>query len=262
MTVRIAQDLGINKIVNFSKALEIYENPDELLSISLGSTETTLIKLASAYSSFVNGGKLVNPILIDRIQDSEGNTVVNNELRFCKNCDQISYTSDDYPEVEDNYKKVFSPETAYQMTSLLEGVVKRGTGKKLNKLKLNLAGKTGTTNENTDAWFIGFTSNLVVGVYVGLDNAKPLGKFETGSKTALPIFENFVKMAIKKSDARPFKVADGITMMVVDPSTGEKANFNSKNTIMEAYKSKNVVDGKILNLNNNRLETSNILEFY
>ena len=262
MTVRIAQDLGINKIVNFSKVLEIYENPDELLSISLGSTETTLIKLASAYSSFVNGGKLVNPILIDRIQDSEGNTIVNNELRFCKNCDQISYTSDDYPEVEDNYKKVFSPETAYQMTSLLEGVVKRGTGKKLNKLKLNLAGKTGTTNENTDAWFIGFTSNLVVGVYVGLDNAEPLGKFETGSKTALPIFENFVKMAIKKSDARPFKVADGITMMVVDPSTGEKANFNSKNTIMEAYKSKNVVDGKILNLNNNRLETSNILEFY
>ena len=262
MTVRIAQDLGINKIVNFSKVLEIYENPNELLSISLGSAETTLIKLASAYSSFVNGGKLVNPILIDRIQDSEGNTVVNNELRFCKNCDQISYTSDDYPEVEDNYKKVFSPETAYQMTSLLEGVVKRGTGKKLNKLKLNLAGKTGTTNENTDAWFIGFTSNLVVGVYVGLDNAEPLGKFETGSKTALPIFENFVKMAIKKSDARPFKVADGITMMVVDPSTGKKANFNSKNTIMEAYKSKNVVDGKIINLNNNRLETSNILEFY
>ena len=262
MTVRIAQDLGIDKIVNFSKELEIYENPDELLSISLGSAETTLIKLASAYSSFVNGGKLVKPILIDRIQDSEGNTVVNNELRFCKNCDRISYTSSDYPEVEDNYKKVFSPETAYQMTSLLEGVVKRGTGKKLKKLKLNLAGKTGTTNENTDAWFIGFTSNLVVGVYVGLDNAEPLGKFETGSKTALPIFENFVKMAIKKSDARPFKVADGITMMVVDPSTGEKANFNSKNTIMEAYKSKNVVDGRIINLNNNRLETSNILEFY
>ena len=262
MTVRIAQDLGINKIVNFSKELEIYENPDELLSISLGSTETTLIKLASAYSSFVNGGKLVKPILIDRIQDSEGNTVVNNELRFCKNCDQISYTSNDYPEIKDNYKKVFSSETAYQMTSLLEGVVKRGTGKKLKKLKLNLAGKTGTTNENTDAWFIGFTSNLVIGVYVGLDNAETLGKFETGSKTALPIFENFVKIAIKKSDARPFKVADGITMMVVDPSTGEKANFNSKNTITEAYKSKNVVDGMILNLNNNRLETSNILEFY
>ena len=262
MTVRIAQNLGIDKIVNFSKELEIYENPDELLSISLGSTETTLIKLASAYSSFVNGGKLVKPILIDRVQDSEGNTVVNNELRFCTNCDQISYTTKEYPKINDNYKRVFSAETAYQMTSLLEGVVKRGTGKKLKKLELNLAGKTGTTNENTDAWFIGFTSNLVIGVYVGLDDAKPLGKFETGSKTALPIFENFVKMAIKKSDARPFKVADGITMMVVDPSTGEKAKFNSKNTIMEAYKSNNVIDGKVLNLNNDRLDTSNILEFY
>ena len=262
MTVRIAQNLGIDKIVNFSKELEIYESPDEILSISLGSTETTLIKLASAYSSFVNGGKLVKPILIDRIQDSEGNTVVNNELRFCKNCDQISYTSKEYPEINDRYKNVFSPQTAYQMTSLLEGVVKRGTGKKLKKLELNLAGKTGTTNENTDAWFIGFTSNLVIGVYVGLDDAKPLGKFETGSKTALPIFEYFVKSAVKKSDARPFKVADGITMMVVDPSTGEKAKFNSKNTIMEAYKSENVVDGKVLNLNNNRIDTSNILEFY
>ncbi len=262
MTVRIAQNLGIDKIVNFSKDLEIYENPDEILSISLGSTETTLIQLASAYSSFVNGGKLVKPILIDRIQDSEGNTLVNNELRFCKNCDQISYTSKEYPEINDRYKNVFSPQTAYQMTSLLEGVVKRGTGKKLKKLELNLAGKTGTTNENTDAWFIGFTSNLVIGVYVGLDDAKPLGKFETGSKTALPIFEYFVKSAVKKSDARPFKVSDGITMMVVDPSTGEKAKFNSKNTIMEAYKSENVVDGKVLNLNNNRIDTSNILEFY
>ena len=132
----------------------------------------------------------------------------------------------------------------------------------LKKLKLNLAGKTGTTNKNTDAWFIGFTSNLVIGVFVGMDNPSPLGKFETGSKTALPIFENFVKKAIKKSDARPFKVAEDITMMIVDPITGQKANFSSKNTIMEAYKSKNVVDGKVLYSNNNRLDTNNILRFY
>ena len=148
------------------------------------------------------------------------------------------------------------------MTSLLEGVVKRGTGKKLNKLKLNLAGKTGTTNENTDAWFIGFTSNYVIGVYVGMDNPSPLGKFETGSKTALPIFENFVKKAIKKSDARPFKVANGITMMVVDPITGDKAKFSSKNTIVEAYKSKNVINGKVLYSNYDRLDKNNILKFY
>ena len=262
MTVRIAQNLGIDKIVNFSKLLGIYENPEKLLSISLGSAETTLLKLASAYSAFINGGKLVEPVLIDRVQDSEGNTIINNKQRSCVNCDQISFMSKQYPEIKDNYKQVFSSQTAFQMTSLLEGVVKRGTGKKLRKLELNLAGKTGTTNENTDAWFIGFTSNLIIGVYVGMDDPKPLGKYETGSKTALPIFKEFVEKAVKKSNARPFKVAEGITMMVVDPITGKKAKFSSKNTIVEAYKEKNVVDGKVLFTNNNRLDSSNILVFY
>ncbi len=262
MTVRIAQNLGINSIVNFSKELGIYDSPEKLLSISLGSAETTLLKLTSAYSTFINGGKLITPILIDRIQDSEGNTIINNDKRTCVDCNQISYTSDVYPKIKDNYKQVFSPQTAYQITSLLEGVIQRGTGKKLNKLKLNLAGKTGTTNENTDAWFIGYTSNLVIGVYVGMDNPAPLGKFETGSKTALPIFENFVKKAIKKSDARPFKVSEGITMMVVDSSTGEKAKFSSKDTIIEAYKSDNIIDGKVMYLNKNRLDSNNILKFY
>ena len=262
MTVRIAQNLGVDKIVNFSKELGIYENPRELLSISLGSAETTLLKLTSAYSAFVNGGKLVEPIIIDRIQDSEGNTILNNEKRSCLNCNQISFTSKEYPLIEDKYKQVFSPQTAYQITSLLEGAIQRGTGKKLKKLKLNLAGKTGTTNGNTDTWFVGFTSNLVIGVYVGMDNPQPLGRFETGSKVALPIFENFVKKAIKKSDARPFKSAEGITMMVVDSLTGQKAKFSSKQTIIEAYKKQNVVNGKVLYSNNNRLESNNILRFY
>ena len=111
---------------------------------------------------------MVLPILIDRVQDSEGNTILNNENRTCANCDQISFTGKDYPYIKNNYKQIFSPQTAYQITSLLEGAVKRGTGKKLKNLNLNLAGKTGTTNKNTDAWFIGFTSNLVVGVYVGI----------------------------------------------------------------------------------------------
>ena len=232
------------------------------MSVSLGSVETTLLKLTAAYSTFVNKGKLVEPIIIDRIQDSEGNTIVNNEKRSCINCNQISFTGNFYPKINDKYKQIFSPQTAYQVTSLLEGVIQRGTGKKLRKLKLNLAGKTGTTNENTDAWFIGFTSNLVIGVYVGMDNPSPLGKYETGSKTALPIFEKFVSKAIKKSDARPFKVSDGIVMMVVDPITGQKAKFSSKNTIMEAYKSENVFEGKVLYSNKNRLDSNNILNFY
>ena len=262
MTVRIAQNLGVEKIVDFSKALKIYDNPEELLSISLGSAETTLLKLTSAYSVFVNGGKLVEPILIDRIQDSEGNTIFNNDKRKCINCDQISYLTNDYPEIKNNYTKIFSPETAFQMTSILEGVVQRGTAKKLKDLNLNIAGKTGTTNKNTDTWFIGFTSNVLVGVYVGSDNPTPLGKYETGSKTALPIFKSFISDSINKNDARPFKAAKGTVMMVVDPLTGQKAKFNSKNTIIEVFKKENVVDGKVLYTNSDRLDSNNILKFY
>ncbi len=262
MTVRIAQNLGVEKIVDFSKALKIYDNPEELLSISLGSAETTLLKLTSAYSVFVNGGKLVEPILIDRIQDSEGNTIFNNYKRKCINCDQISYLTNDYPEIKNNYTQIFSPETAFQMTSILEGVVQRGTAKKLKDLNLNIAGKTGTTNKNTDTWFIGFTSNVLVGVYVGSDNPTPLGKYETGSKTALPIFKSFISDSINKNDARPFKAAKGTVMMVVDPLTGQKAKFNSKNTIIEVFKKENVVDGKVLFTNSDRLDSNNILKFY
>ncbi len=262
MTVRIAQNLGVDKLAKFSQDLKIYNNPEELLSISLGSAETTLLNLTSAYSSFVNGGKLISPIIIDRIQDSEGNTIINNENRKCRNCDKISYTGKDYPQIEDNYVQVMSEQTAYQVTTILEGVIKRGTGKKLRELQLNLAGKTGTTNENTDAWFIGFTSNLVIGVYVGMDNPKPLGKFETGSKAALPIFREFIEKSVKKSEARPFKVPEKMTLMVVDPLTGEKAKFNSKNMIIESYKSKNVLNGKVLYSDSNRIDKNNILKFY
>ena len=263
MTVRIAQEIGLNKIVNFSKKLKIYERPEELMSISLGSAETTLLKMTSAYSSFVNGGKLVEPIFIDRIQDSEGKTIFKNQLRFCKDCDLISYTSENLPQIKNNYKQIFSPQTAYQMTSILEGVIQRGTGKKLKNLNLQLAGKTGTTNKNTDAWFIGFTSNLVIGVYVGFDNPRTLGKFETGSKTALPIFKEFVKNSVNNREARPFKVAKGIKMMVVDVSTGKKANSESKNTIIEAFKAEKIANkDKIDTYNIGAVTKKNILKFY
>ena len=261
MTVRIAQDLGVKKIINFSKKLGIYENPSELLSISLGSAETTLLKLTSAYSSFVNSGKLIKPIMVDRIQDSEGNTILNNEKRKCINCARISFLSKKYPEIEDGFLQIFSPQTAYQMISILEGTVQNGTGKKLKDLNLDLGGKTGTTNGNTDTWFIGFTSKLAVGVYVGYDNPKSLGRYETGAKTALPIFKNFIKEAVKKEDARPFKVADHILMRVVDPITGKKAGSENKSTIIESYKSLQI-DIKFNKDINNRFKNNNILKFY
>ena len=175
----------------------------------------------------------------------------------------ISYTSENLPQIKNNYKQIFSPQTAYQMTSILEGVVQRGTGKKLKDLNLQLAGKTGTTNKNTDAWFIGFTSNLVIGVYVGFDNPRTLGKFETGSKTALPIFKEFVKNSVNNHEARPFKVAKGIKMMVVDASTGKKADSNSKNTIIESFKEEKIANNNKIDIDNiGDVSKTNILKFY
>ena len=264
MTVRIALELGLKKITTFSKQLKIYENPEELMSISLGSAETTLLKLTTAYCSFINGGKLIEPIFVDRIQDSEGNTIYNSEKRVCKKCNEISFLGEEIPKITDNFPQIFSAETAYQVTSMLEGAVQRGTGRKLKDLNLDLAGKTGTTNENTDAWFVGFTSNLVVGVYVGFDEPKSLGRYETGSKTALPIFKTFIKNAVKKKDARPFKVAKNIKMIVIDLITGKKANFGSKKTIIEVFKK-----NRLENINfegkddlQYKVKKNNILKFY
>ena len=263
MTVRIAQEIGIDKIANFAKSLKIYDNPEELLSISLGSEETTLLKLTSAYSSFVNGGKLIEPIFLDRIQDSEGITIFNSEKRICEKCKEISYLGNNIPKIKDNFPQIFSEETAYQITSMLEGAIKRGTGRKLRDLNLDLAGKTGTTNDNTDAWFVGFTSNLVIGVYVGHDEPKTLGKYETGSKTAIPIFKSFIKNAIKKGDARPFKVAKNIKFLVIDQKTGKKAHFGSKTTIIEAYKKSNLKNNLLVNNDlNMKVDKNNILKFY
>ena len=263
MTVRISQKLGLDAITDFTKKLNIYKDPKKLMSISLGSEETTLLKLTTAYSSFINGGKLINPILIDRIQDSEGKTIFNSETRYCKNCDDISYLSKKIPSIENNFFQVMRPETAYQITSMLEGVIQRGTGKGLKNLNLDLAGKTGTTNENTDTWFIGYTSNLVIGVYVGYDEPKSLGKYETGAKTAMPIFKNFVKKAINKKDARPFKVSDGVKMVLIDTKTGKKVNYGSKDTLIEVFKINQ--DKKSFEIDQNlnyKLSNKNIFNFY
>ncbi len=263
MTVRIAQEIGINKITNFAKSLNIYDNPEELLSISLGSAETTLLKLTTAYCSFVNGGKLIKPIFFDRIQDSEGNTIFSSEKRICKKCKEISYLGEEIPKIENNFLQVFSEETAYQITSILEGAVKRGTARGLKDLNLDLAGKTGTTNDNTDAWFVGFTSNLVIGIYIGHDDPKSLGKYETGSKTAMPIFKSFIKKAVKKGDARPFKVAKNIKFLVIDQKTGKKADFRSKTTIIEAFKKNDLLKDFTNNDNLNlKIDENNILKFY
>ena len=236
MTVRIAKILGVDKILDLSKKLNIYDEIPELLSVSLGAAETTLINLTAAYAPFVNGGKKIDPNLISRIQDRRGQTIFQLENRKCLGCDKFINQSSNFPKIENTNERVFSQETAYQMVSILRGAVERGTAKKLRSLNVPLAGKTGTTNDNFDAWFIGFSSNLVIGVYVGFDNPKTLGKFETGSKAALPIFKDFIENALFKDDFEDFDIPENILLTSLNYNTGLKAESGEKNTIIEALK--------------------------
>ena len=249
MTVRIAQSVGFDEISNISKKLGVYEDIPELLSVSLGSNETTLLNLTSAYSSFVNGGKKITPKIIKRIQDRRGKTIFNSEKRVCQGCDIIVNNKKNFIKILDDSKQIISEETAYQITSMLEGAVQRGTGKKLNKLKVPLAGKTGTTNNNFDAWFIGFTSDLVIGVYIGYDEPKTLGKYETGSKVALPVFKKFIETALYKEDLRPFNIPEGIYLYPIDYDTGKITNFDDEKAITESFKEKTSKNIKYKNLN-------------
>ena len=227
------------------------------LSVSLGSAETTLVQLTNAYCTFVNGGKKVIPKFIDRIQDRRGQTIFNADKRKCIGCESISYLKSEIPTIQDDSEQIISTETAYQITSMMEGVIKRGTGRNLRNLDLILAGKTGTTNKNMDAWFLGFTSKLVIGVYVGFDEPKSLGRYETGAKAALPIFKKFVKKVIKKKDALPFKIPKTINLVMVDVETGLKADINTKKMIYESFKQK---DNFMVDLE--KLSNKDKLEFY
>jgi len=247
MTVRIAKTLGLDKILDLSNKLEIYDEIPELLSVSLGAAETSLLNLTAAYASFVNGGKKIKPNLISRIQDRRGKTIFKLENKKCIGCDKYLNDSEEYPVIEYKNERIFSEETAYQMISILEGAVKRGTAKKLRDLEVPLAGKTGTTNNNYDAWFIGFSSNLVVGVYVGFDSPKTLGKYETGSKAALPIFKDFIKNTLFKEDFKEFEIPGGIYLTSLNYDTGSKSLLGDKNTIIEALKAKD-----INNIDNNK----------
>ena len=269
MTVRVANKIGFKEISKITNNFGVYDNAPELLSVSLGSAETSLIKLTNAYSTFVNGGKKVTPIFIDRIQDRRGKTIFNADKRECLGCEEISYLKKEIPIIKDDRKQIISPETAYQVTSMMEGVITRGTGRNLRNLELPIAGKTGTTNKNMDAWFIGFTSKLVIGVYVGFDEPKTLGKYETGAKAALPIFKKFVKNVVKKRDARPFKIPKNIKLVIVDAETGLQPNSKTKNTIYESFKPEDIFVVDIEKLSNNNgyevddsKNQKNILRFY
>ena len=236
MTVRLAQDMGIGKFAGLTEQLGIYRNLPAVLATSLGSGETTLLKMTAAYSMLANGGKKIQPTMLDRIQDRYGRTVWRHDKRECTGCNAAEWQNQSEPEFIENRQVVMNPYTAYQITSMLEGVVERGTAKKLQEVGKPIAGKTGTTNDERDAWFIGYTPDLVVGVYVGYDRPRAMGKGETGGALAAPVVAQFMKLALKDIPATPFRVPAGVRLIPIDPKSGKRGTYGEDNVILEAFK--------------------------
>lgn len=236
MTVRLAQDLGMPIITEYARRFGIYDDLLPVLSMSLGAGETTLLRMATAYCIMANGGKQVKATLIDRIQDRWGKTVWRHDERQCMGCMAEKWANQEEPELIDDRKQIVDPHTAYQMTSILEGVVQRGTATVLKSLNRPLAGKTGTTNEEKDTWFIGYTPDLVAGVFVGYDTPKPMGKGNTGGAIAAPIFGEFMKAALGDTPPTPFRIPPGIKLVRINLKTGLRATAQDAETIMEAFK--------------------------
>ena len=238
MTVRLAQDMGMPLITEYSKRFGVYDELLPVLSMSLGAGETTLLRMTTAYSMIANGGKYVRATLVDRIQDRWGRPVWKHDDRRCDGCNAESWSGQPEPEIADDRKQILDPHTAYQMTSIMEGVVIRGTGTIISKMVPNvpIAGKTGTTNDEKDAWFVGFAPDLAVGVFIGYDTPKAMGKGATGGQIAAPIFGEFVKGALADKKAVPFRQPPGIKLVRVSRKTGQRASGAGSDTIMEAFK--------------------------
>jgi len=237
MTARLAMAVGMPVVQDYAKRFGINEDLPSFLSMSLGAGETTLLKLTAAYGQLVNGGKRIDVSLIDRIQDRFGQTLKRHDKRNCSACDApAGWDNQPVPEINDLRTQLTDPASAYQMVSMLEGVIKRGTGRRIADSGLVVAGKTGTTNDNTNAWFIGFSPDLVAGVYVGYDIPRPLGKRETGSTAAVPIFKQFLIDALEDKPLVPFRRPGGITLVPVHAETGERVLPDHEMAVMEVFK--------------------------
>ena len=261
-TIRMVEQIGLDKVTEIVSRFGINNTPKPIYSLVLGSTETNLIKLVNAYSMIVNGGKVIDPVMIEKIQNRKGKTIYKRDYRQCNHCILRKNHLDDkdiiFPILTNNRQQITDPETAYQTISILEGAVQRGTGYKARKIKKIIGGKTGTTNNSFDSWFVGFSPDLVAGVYVGFDSPKTLGNRETGSSVALPIFVNFMKQALRNIPSTPFRVPNGIKFVKIDKTTGRPPTPNTRkhNIIFEALK----LSDKIENETEFNIEDSDELE--
>ena len=236
MTVRLAAELGMNKIVPYADRFGAYDHLSPLLANALGAGETTLLRMTTAYSEFDNGGKKITPSLIDRIQDRNGKTIWRHDARPCDGCNIGSWHGQQEPLLEDTREQIIDPRTAFQLVSMMEGVVQRGTGHAVAAVGKPLAGKTGTSSEAKDTWFIGYSPDLAAGVFVGFDNPRTLGRLEQGATVAAPIFRDFMQGALQGVPPTPFRVAQGIELVPINEKTGTLAPAGSPGSIMEAFK--------------------------
>ena len=240
-TIRLASEVGIDKVAKTVKRFGINNRPKKIYSLVLGSTETNLLKMVRAYAMIVNGGKKITPTLIEKIQDKNGKTIYRRENIDCEYClpdENININELVIPEIPDTREEITDSATAYQMTHLLEGVVQRGTGWRAKAIQKPVGAKTGTTNDGKDAWFVGFSADLAVGVYVGYDVPEYLGLNEMGSSVAGPIFVNFMKNALKDKPAIPFRVPNSVNLIKIDTKTGyyPTPDSNPKDLVLEAFK--------------------------
>jgi penicillin-binding protein 1A len=235
MTVRLAQDIGMPLIGEYAKRFGVYDELPHYLSFALGAGETTVMRMTSAYAMFANGGRRITPTLIDRIQDRYGHTIYKHDARECRGCDAAKWQNQAEPTLIDRREQVIDPMTAYQITSIMEGVVQRGTATVLRELGKPIAGKTGTTNDEKDVWFVGFTPDIVVGVYMGYDKPRHLARGASGGHLAAPIVKDFMKMALADRPAVPFRVPPGLKLIRIDAKSGMRAQPGQA-SILEAFK--------------------------
>ena len=238
VTVRLAQEIGMPVIGEYAKRFGVYDELPNYLAYALGAGETTVMRMATAYSMIANGGVRVKPTLIDRIQDRYGHTIFRHDQRECRGCDAPEgWKSQPEPQLVDRRERVLDAMTAYQITSLMEGVIQAGTGTALKEVGKPLAGKTGTSNEAKDLWFVGFSPDLVVGLYVGYDKPRSLGRNAQAGHTAAPIARDFLKLALADKPATPFKQPVGIRLVTVDAKTGLRATpGQNRGVVLEAFK--------------------------
>jgi penicillin-binding protein 1A len=238
MTIRLAREVGLDIIANYAEKFGVYDDMKEFLANSLGSEETTLYRMVAAYAMFANGGERVMPTLVDRIQDRYGKTIYKHDQRICLDCGIDNLSLGDVPTILTNRERVMDRTTAYQLTSMMEGVVSRGTAKRTVNLSVPTAGKTGTTNEAKDVWFLGFTSNIVAGCYIGHDIPRPMGKRSGGGSMCGPVFNEFMSTITEIYGGADFVIPEGGKFIKIDRYSGERLSDDAEgeNVVSEFFR--------------------------